>query len=445
MEKRLIVFEDEAYRSFYPLTHIRPVFFLRPGIRNIFEQIRDSFPDYRPSLFCRPELGELVAEQVEVPVNEFTGHSGDQLLLINGRLRVNAEFASALNKANRNAILLSSGAIAAVKVVDGLTAEEATDLKNGELGDFVARVRRRSETLELELPLYHYLWDMVGAIDAEIAADFEFLRKQINNDIESLVAAVKDGSIQRHFPGVHFIRPEQIYLAPSLHLSPTTVIDASAGPVFLGSEVKVEPLSYIVGPCYIGKGSMVTGGKISGCSIGAVCRVGGEVEETIIQGYTNKYHAGFLGHSYVGEWVNFGAMTTNSDLKNNYTPVKVAVNGKEVDTGSLKVGSFIGDFTKTAIGTLLNTGINIGISCNLVSDSLVVDKEIPDFTWYSMRHKMEYSMAKALDTIERTMARREKKLTAALRKRLEEVSRDRLKVPQAKSEPLSKKPGLSID
>ncbi|MEW6015800.1 MAG: putative sugar nucleotidyl transferase [Candidatus Zixiibacteriota bacterium] len=445
MEKRLIVFEDEAYRSFYPLTHIRPVFFLRPGIRNIFEQIRDSFPDYRPSLFCRPELGELVAEQVEVPVNEFTGHSGDQLLLINGRLRVNAEFASALNKANRNAILLSSGAIAAVKVVDGLTAEEATDLKNGELGDFVARVRRRSETLELELPLYHYLWDMVGAIDAEIATDFEFLRKQINNDIESLVAAVKDGSIQRHFPGVHFIRPEQIYLAPSLHLSPTTVIDASAGPVFLGSEVKVEPLSYIVGPCYIGKGSMVTGGKISGCSIGAVCRVGGEVEETIIQGYTNKYHAGFLGHSYVGEWVNFGAMTTNSDLKNNYTPVKVAVNGKEVDTGSLKVGSFIGDFTKTAIGTLLNTGINIGISCNLVSDSLVVDKEIPDFTWYSMRHKMEYSMAKALDTIERTMARREKKLTAALRKRLEEVSRDRLKVPQAKSEPLSKKPGLSID
>lgn len=445
MEKRLIVFEDEAYRSFYPLTHIRPVFFLRPGIRNIFEQIRDSFPDYRPSLFCRPELGELVAEQVEVPVNEFTGHSGDQLLLINGRLRVNAEFASALNKANRNAILLSSGAIAAVKVVDGLTAEEATDLKNGELGDFVARVRRRSETLELELPLYHYLWDMVGAIDAEIAADFEFLRKQINNDIESLVAAVKDGSAQRHYPGVHFIRPEQIYLAPNLRLSPTTVIDASAGPVFLGSEVKAEPLSYIVGPCYIGKGSMVTGGKISGCSIGAVCRVGGEVEETIIQGYTNKYHAGFLGHSYVGEWVNFGAMTTNSDLKNNYTPVKVAVNGKEVDTGSLKVGSFIGDFTKTAIGTLLNTGINIGISCNLVSDSLVVDKEIPDFTWYSMRHKMEYSMAKALDTIERTMARREKKLTAALRKRLEEVSRDRLKGPQAKPEPLSKKPGLSID
>ncbi|MEP0827685.1 MAG: hypothetical protein HRF51_04110, partial [bacterium] len=416
MEKRLIVFEDEAYRSFYPLTRIRPVFFLRPGIRNIFEQIRDSFPDYRASLFCRPELGELVAEQVEVPVNEFTGLSGDLLLLINGRLRVNTEFASALNKANRNAILLSNGVVAAVKVVDGLTAEEATDLKNGELGDFLARVRRRSESLELELPLYNYLWDMVGAIDAEIAADFEFLRKQINNDIESLAAAVKDGSAQRHFPGVHFIRPEQIYLAPNLRLLPTTVIDASAGPVFLGSEVKVEPLSYIVGPCYIGKGSIVTGGKISGCSIGAVCRVGGEVEETIIQGYTNKYHAGFLGHSYVGEWVNLGAMTTNSDLKNNYTPVKVAVNGKEVDTGSLKVGSFVGDFTKTAIGTLLNTGINIGISCNLVSDSLVVDKEIPDFTWYSMRHKMEYSMAKALDTIERTMARREKKLTSALRK-----------------------------
>lgn len=445
MEKRLIVFEDDSFRSFYPLTHIRPVFFLRPGIRNIFEQIRDSFPDYRPLLFCRPELGELVAEQVEIPVNEFAGMSGDQLLLINGRLRINVEFAAALQKANRNAILLSNGTIAAVKVVDGLTADEAAQLKNGDLGDFITKIRRRSETLELELPLYNYLWDMVSAIDAEIAADFDFLRKQINYDIESLTSAVKEGSAQRHYPGVHFIMPEQIYLAPNIRLAPTTVIDASAGPVFIGSDVKIEPFSFIVGPCYIGKGSIITGGKVTGCSIGAVCRVGGEVEETIIQGYTNKYHAGFLGHSYVGEWVNFGAMTTNSDLKNNYTSVKVAINGKDTDTGSLKVGSFIGDYTKTAIGTLLNTGINIGISCNLVSDSLIVDKEVPNFTWYSMRHKVEYSFAKALDTIERTMARREKKVTAALKKRLEEVSRERLKESASEPEPLRKKPGLTID
>ncbi|MEW5925635.1 MAG: hypothetical protein AB1746_16755, partial [Candidatus Zixiibacteriota bacterium] len=128
-----------------------------------------------------------------------------------------------------------------------------------------------------------------------------------------------------------------------------------------------------------------------------------------------------LGHAYVGEWVNLGAMTTNSDLKNNYGPVNVTLNGVEHNTGNIKVGSFIGDFTKTAIGTLLNTGINIGLSCNIVADGLVTDKEIPSFTWYSMRHKMTYNFVKAVGVIERSMTRRGKEPTEALRKRLMEV------------------------
>ncbi|MCK4371955.1 MAG: hypothetical protein KAW61_02360, partial [candidate division Zixibacteria bacterium] len=141
-------------------------------------------------------------------------------------------------------------------------------------------------------------------------------------------------------------------------------------------------------------------------SIGHTCRVGGEVEESIFHSYVNKYHAGFIGHSYVGPWVNFGAMTTNSDLKNNYSTIRSSVGGELIDTGSIKVGSFIGDHTKFGIGTLLNTGINIGVSCNLFGGSLIADKEVPSFSWGNSGRYERYEIEKAIDTACKSTARR---------------------------------------
>ena len=114
-----------------------------------------------------------------------------------------------------------------------------------------------------------------------------------------------------------------------------------------------------------------------------MCRVGGEVEESIIQGYSNKYHDGFLGHAYVGEWVNLGALTTNSDLKNDYSTVSVVLDGKTpIDTGSTKVGSLIGDHTKTSIGTLLNTGAYVGAMAVIAATGKPLPKFIPSFAWF---------------------------------------------------------------
>ena len=104
----------------------------------------------------------------------------------------------------------------------------------------------------------------------------------------------------------------------------------------------------------------------AGTTLGPNCRVGGKVEASIFQGHSNKYHEGFLGHSYVGEWVNLGAGTQNSDLRNDYGDVSVTVNGQTVNTGQAKVGCFLGDHTKMGLGTLLNTGTNIGVCCNLL-------------------------------------------------------------------------------
>ena len=114
-----------------------------------------------------------------------------------------------------------------------------------------------------------------------------------------------------------------------------------------------------------------------------MCRVGGEVEQSIFHGYSNKYHDGFLGHAYVGQWVNLGALTTNSDLRNDYGPVSVVLDGKTaVNTGSTKVGGLIGDHVKTSIGTLLNTGACVGAMAQVATPGVLLPKYIPSFAWY---------------------------------------------------------------
>ncbi len=414
MNTCLIVFEDARFENFHPLTYLRPIYFLRPGIRNLCEKIIDSLPGCQPSLFCRPEIEDLTREQTEYPVNSFNGRHADEIYLINGALKPNPEFMAALKKADASAVISTpDGDIVAVKVVGKPTDPEFEDLMNGNLEGFIGKVGAHADRMTIEIPMYNYLWELMHDLPEQLHTDFDHIRA---NGADEYITPD-----QARFPGASFIEPENILVAPDAEILPGTVLDASHGPILVDRGGRIEPHTYVIGPLYLGKQSRLVGGKIEGSSIGPVCRIGGELEESIIQGYTNKYHAGFIGHSYVGEWVNFGAMTTNSDLKNNYKSVGVSVNGRSHDTGLLKVGSFIGDFTKTAIGTLLNTGITIGLSCNILGNGLVAEKEIPSFTWYSSRHKMAYMIVQALETIERTMSRRDRKLTEAMKRRLEDV------------------------
>jgi hypothetical protein len=130
------------------------------------------------------------------------------------------------------------------------------------------------------------------------------------------------------------------------------------------------------------------------------------VEQTIFQGYTNKYHEGFIGHSYLGEWVNLGALTTNSDLRNTYTKVSVAIEGHPVQTNMLKVGTFVGDFTRTGIGTLLDTGSILGFSTNVFGGRKVLPKYIPSFVWGDGDSFAEYTLVKAVATAKHMTDRR---------------------------------------
>ena len=160
------------------------------------------------------------------------------------------------------------------------------------------------------LPTWNYIWDLILANPAT-GRGFSRRRPQRHRREASRAARAIRGS------------RSDIFVGRGAEVHPMVVLDAEHGPIYIDEGAEIHPFTRIEGPCYIGRKSILLGAKCrEGNSIGPMCRIGGEVEESIIQGYSNKYHDGFLGHAYVGQWVNLGALTTNSDLKNDYGRVR---------------------------------------------------------------------------------------------------------------------------
>jgi UDP-N-acetylglucosamine diphosphorylase/glucosamine-1-phosphate N-acetyltransferase len=404
MTLHICVYEDNKYSRFYPLTNLRPVYFLRAGMTPLYRRVRRYFPKPELSLACRHSLASVVGQTVrDLPVNIIRRPGNDgRLLLLNGRIRDFGDLPKMVREASNSTIFVNGEeTIGIVLLGDLLSAvpELTTPL------DLLNLIREKQDEIfdfHTTATLYNYLWDIMGDIEAEINADFEHYGVlTVPSDLA--------GIHERAF----ILNDEQVHVAAGAAVMPGAIIDASAGPVFIGANTKIEPHAAVYGPAFIAPNCVVLAGKVTGCSIGHTCRIGGEVEETVFQSFVNKYHDGFIGHSYVGQWVNFGAMTTNSDLKNNYSPIRCTLNGQSIDSGSIKVGSFIGDHTKFGIGTLLNTGINIGICCNIFGGTLITDKEVPPFRWgYSGKYDT-YDIEKAIETARIVAGRRQETLSEA--------------------------------
>ena len=197
-------------------------------------------------------------------------------------------------------------------------------------------------------------------------------------------------------------------------IEPLVVADTTGGPVVVAAGAVVTAFTRLEGPCFVGRGTHVLGAKVrAGTTLGPHCRIGGEIECSIVQGHSNKYHDGFLGHAYVGEWVNLGAGTSNSDLRNDYGEVTVTVNGRRIATGMSKVGCFLGDHTKAGLGTLLNTGTSAGVFCNLLPSGGLLPKYLPSFTsWWNAALVENADLPRQLATAATVMARRDAALTS---------------------------------
>jgi UDP-N-acetylglucosamine diphosphorylase/glucosamine-1-phosphate N-acetyltransferase len=401
---RLVIIEDQGYTKLLPLTYTRPACRLRCGIVTLWEKIAAAYPSAEVVIHTREYVAPVIGEEIKpVAVSRF---DGDAALLVNGRLIAPADLAATIPAQGDDCAYVANRQVVAARVSGNQWAEVARLLAAGPVPD---RWADGLKTETVELPVVDYPWDLVTHNGAQIAADFDRMKLAGRIVGEVHPSAILDAK-------------QRIHVAEGAQVHPGAILLAHEGPIFIGPSAKVMAGAVLEGPVAVGrKSSIKMQAKIyEGTSLGEYCKVGGEVEESVFQAYSNKQHDGFLGHAFLGEWINLGADTNNSDLKNNYSTVTVTIDGNPVDSGSLFVGAIIGDHSKTGINTMLNTGTVIGVGCNVYGADFP-PKCVPSFCWGGAGGLVEHDLAKCLSTAEKVMRRRDRTLTPAGRAMLETV------------------------
>jgi len=390
---KVIIYEDEYFDNLYPLTYLRPVYELKCGHTKLLQKIHRLLGEQEYYYFMREYLAPVFSKKYGSDrVNQPSAFEGD-VLLINGRLLA-IDISIPLNGPEE--VALSQGQI----VYCRLRAATIKRLGFSKLNELLQAAVTQLPNKAIDAKLINYPWNLIQHNSKAILDDFHHIEQPgIHGELSPQASIVGD--------------PNLIYIAPGASVRPFVTLDTSHGPIILDRDVIVHPYTHIEGPNAIAEQTQVFGGNIrEGCAIGPVCRVRGEIEESIIHGYSNKHHDGFLGHAYVCEWVNLGAFTTNSDLKNDYTSVQIYIKGELVDSQDLKVGSFIGDHTKTSIGTLFTTGAVVGVMSNVVHAGSLIPKFVPSFCWFINNHVTKgFGFQHMVNTAAKAMARRKVQLT----------------------------------
>ncbi|MCL2701751.1 MAG: hypothetical protein FWE88_08675 [Phycisphaerae bacterium] len=371
---RLILLDIFSSRhNFFPLALGRPVWELRCGIRTLAEKLQAASRATSAAGFTCAYLAATARAESDFAVNDLAALWGDDLLLVNARVKADA-LADWLAEGPEEALALSAdGEFLAARVARATAAR----INPTSIEAFLRHLM--AELTPVDAPAcWDFAWNLVHANAEEITADFAAM------GLHGQGRPLESGAVLRG-------SPNDLYIADNASVAPMTVLDATNGPILIGHGASVEPFTHIEGPCYVGPHTRLLGAKIRhGNTFGPHCRIGGEVEASIFQGYANKAHEGFIGHAYVGQWVNFGALTTNSDLRNDYGNVRVRLDDRgPLHTGMMKFGALVGDHTKTSIGTLLNTGAYIGAFCVLVTGGELCPRFVPSFSTYYQGHVNE--------------------------------------------------------
>ncbi|HDR06258.1 MAG TPA: hypothetical protein ENN88_01350 [Candidatus Coatesbacteria bacterium] len=390
---RVAVFEDCGWRELHPLTDFKPVWELSFSLGKLSDRFLAAADDL--SWWPRRDLRELCPGPLFDPEEP----GGGPLFLVNGALRE----PGSLLQSHKLAADELRGELCVVGdkrrlVWARLEPDEAGGLRGVSPDEprFIESIislpgAERFAITEEETSLFRRPWELVEA-NAEA----------IRRDFSAYVERNRQGRQRCEFQG----EAERVFIEEGARVEAGVFFSTAEGPVVVAAGAELRAPSRIEGPCYIGPKTVVDSASLRpGCTFGEDCRVSGEIEASIFAPHVNKHHYGFIGHSYVGEWVNLGAGTTNSDLKNTYGEVRAHTREGRVPTGLAKVGCFLGDHVKLGIGTLLGTGVSVGPFSNIFASPTVAGYA-PPFSWGPYGAFETFEPAKALEVAKVVMARR---------------------------------------
>jgi UDP-N-acetylglucosamine diphosphorylase / glucose-1-phosphate thymidylyltransferase / UDP-N-acetylgalactosamine diphosphorylase / glucosamine-1-phosphate N-acetyltransferase / galactosamine-1-phosphate N-acetyltransferase len=388
----LAVFDSSIRQNFYPFSLTRPCFELCLGTRTLLERIESNLSTSATHLFVPKYLEPLAKENhPSARVNE---EVSQRTLYVNSLLTENPKFQKFLEEN------ISQKEEVAYVDSDGTPIFTVLESGSSRLVDreFIgSRIKRKKIPVDLDsLTLHKVPWQLVERNSEAISLDFARL-----SSLGQLPGSDRE------------IIGNSFSIKQSASIGKFVTMDSRKGPIIIEDDVQVDSFSHIAGPCFIGKGTVIKSARIrEGTSIQSSCRISGEIEQSIFNDYTNKSHEGFVGHSIVGSWVNMGALTTTSDLKNTYGEVKVRIGSRLMGTSSIKVGVFVGDMVKTGIGVMLSSGKTVGASSHVLAN---VYDNVPSFTLHGSGKKSDVEMYldSAIETQKRMMSRRNKTLSDA--------------------------------
>ena len=351
----IVLFEDTSWKKFAPLSYTRSLFDLKIGSLTTF----DYFNIKSAKLLTRKYLENMTRQRhPNCNVNKFEYDSND--IFVNSLFFPHMSFFKKVTKRKnflvsyRDKILIARLDKSDYKYLYETVIHDK-DVRNSKLTAEIIHINSTDECGSL----YSWPWDLISGLKNVLQHQLK-LKNKVPKEVK-------------------VIGKNPIFVDETSNIGLGTVLDASGGPIYIGPE-SVIGQSSIIGPVYVGELTQLKPySTINNSYIGNICRIGGEIDSSIILDYTNKSHYGYLGHSYVGEWVNIGANTTTSDLKMTYGTVSMKIGDEKKDTGITKLGSFFGDMSKTSIGTNIYCGMRIGISSHLYGN---IANDVPSYVIY---------------------------------------------------------------
>lgn len=377
--RNIILFDDEARERMLPLSYTRPVAELRNGIFTIRE---------RWEKLLKGSASYITSEYL---CNKYPMKLADDNIVINGAVLPNDRLVRLIEQLEPNEALMEGEDLIAAR----LNKVQFEHLFENESIDEISGIDLQ------DTPFIHlsYPWDLFLSLRATIDYDFHLITR---------------GRTSQPIPSLNqVIAPDNIFLEEGARVM-GAILNAQSGPIYIGKNAQVMEGSILRGPVAIGDGSIIKmGARIYGpTSIGPECKVGGEVKESVILGHSNKAHDGFLGNSILGEWCNIGAGTSVSNLKNNYSNVRMWDYSTQTmrDSGLQYLGLVMGDHSKAGINSMFNTGTIVGVASNIFGAGYP-PKYVPSFSWGGAEGFVTHRLEDALQTARKVVARRDTTLT----------------------------------